>query len=83
MKYVMTVEVEAEQFLPDEDKIPAGVVSDGPRNPKNDPRASWIVPTIDGAVYLRDKDYVITNVDGTRYVMKPESFETMYKPLEG
>lgn len=82
MKYAMTIEVEAEQFLPDEDKIPAGVQSDGPRSPKVDPRSSWIlVDSIHGTKYMKPGEYVITNPDGSRYSVDGAFFEANYKPI--
>ncbi len=83
MKYLMQVEVEAEQFLPDEDKIPAGVISDGPRTPRTDKRASWILHTPNGTSYLKPGDFIITNTNGDRYIMNAELFEKNYKPMEG
>lgn len=82
-KYVMTTEIEAEQFLPKEDKIPKGATGDGPRSPKADPRSAWIIITEEGMTYLTDGDYVITSATGSRYVMNKESFENNYKPVEG
>ena len=82
-KYIQTTEVEAEQFLPDKDIIPKGVMSDGPRSPRIDPRASWGIKTEDGFVYLLPGDYVITAAGGMQYRVSAELFEKMYKPLEG
>jgi hypothetical protein len=82
MKYTMQVEVEAEQFLPSEDKIPKGVISDGPRSPKDDARSSWILHTQDGTSYMRDGDYVVTTAEGNRYIMQREVFEKIYTPGE-
>lgn len=77
--YEYKVEVEAEQFLPEEDKIPAGVRPDGPRSPKVDPRSSWVLNTPEGVVYMRDGDYVVTTATGDRYSMGREDFEKRYK----
>lgn len=79
MKYYMRLEIEAEQFLPEEDKIPAGVISDGPRSPRTDKRSSWILKTPDGISYLRSGEYVITGPTGEQYTMNPELFEKTYK----
>jgi len=78
-KYVATLEIDAEQFLPDEDKIPKGVTSDGPRSPKVDPRSSWIVYTREGAKYLKSGDYVVKNADGSLSHMEKAVFEGLYK----
>ena len=82
MKYIMHVEVEAEQFLPEEDKIPKGVKSDGPRSPKDDRRAQWMLQNSSGGSYIKSGDYVVTT-GGERYIMQKDLFEKNYKPLEG
>lgn len=82
MKYGMTIEIEAEQFLPEEDKIPTGVTSDGPRSPKTDPRASWVLKTPEGVVYLTEGDYIVTMADNSQYRVPADKFERDYKPLE-
>ena len=83
MKYLMQVEVEADQFLPKENKIPAGVISDGPRSPKDDKRSSWILRTNHGTNYLNDGDYIVTRENGDRYIISSTSFERDYKLKEG
>jgi hypothetical protein len=83
MKYIMNVEIEAEQFLPYEDKIPAGVQSDSTSDPRKDPRSGWYLKNSGGAVYINDGDYVITMPDGDRYLMAADLFEKTYKPSEG
>lgn len=83
MKYAMYVEIEAERFLPDEDKIPKGVTSDGMRSPKTDPRSSWVLITKSGTSYIKAGDYVVTQADGSQYIMPADLFEKNYKPLEG
>lgn len=82
-KYSLTITVDAEQFLPSEDKIPRGVTSDGPRSPRTDPRAKWVLMTNEGMTYLKEGDYVITSEGGDRYVMPQASFEKTYKLVEG
>lgn len=84
MKYYMKVFIDAEQFLPDEDKIPKGVTSDGPRSPKTDPRASWILFTPEhGITYLKSGDYIVTDQTGVQYVVQSDIFEGLYKPVRG
>ena len=78
----MKVTVEAEQFLPVKNQIPQGVMSDGPRSPKTDPRAAYIVRTEDGTTYMRDGDYVVTKEDGNRYVVERTEFEKTYTPVK-
>jgi hypothetical protein len=79
MKYETRIFVEAEQFLPIKNQIPKGVMSDGPRSPKSDPRAAYIVKTEDGTTYMRDGDYVVTRENGARYVVERKEFERTYK----
>ncbi len=81
MKYIMQVEIEAEQFLPEENKIPKGVMPDGPRSPKNDTRAAWILKSPDGTSYIKSGDYVVTQGEN-HYIMRKDLFEKNYKPLE-
>ena len=78
-KYIMNVEIDADQFLPDEDKIPAGVQSDSITDPRKDPRAGWYLKNNSGAVYIKAGDYVITTPDGDRYLMAKDIFEKTYK----
>jgi hypothetical protein len=78
MKYFMQVEIEADQFVPEEDKIPKGVISDGPNSPLTDSRASWMLKSGNGASYIRSGDYVITQGD-QKYIMPKEMFERTYK----
>ncbi len=78
----MTIEVEAEQFLPNEDKIPQGVQSDGPRNPKIDPKSSWVLMDSKyGTKYMHDGEYVVTDPTGARYCVPADVFEAQYKPI--
>lgn len=81
-KYVMTIEVEAEQFLPSEDKIPVGVISDGPRTPRTDSRAQWVTITNEGMQYLKEGDYIATHSDGSKKLYKQTEFEEKFKLLE-
>lgn len=84
MKYYMKVFVDAEQFLPEEDKIPKGVTSDGPRSPKLDPRAAWVLfNPQQGMTYLKEGDYVITDETGLQYIVPSLIFEATYKPVTG
>lgn len=78
----MQVVVYAEQFLPAEDKIPKGVTSDGPRSPKTDPRAAYVLHTEEGMSYVKSGDWVVTTDTGTRFIMPEAAFEANYKPLE-
>lgn len=82
MKYVMSIEIEAEQFLPEQDKIPQGVTSDGLRSPKTDPRSSWVLLNKKyGMKYISSGDYIITEPDGSQYSVPSDIFEAQYKPI--
>lgn len=80
-KYIKTISVEAEQFLPQENKIPLGVRSDGPRSPTTDIRSSWVCSTKDGTFYLTDGDYIVYEGED-RYVVPQSMFEDEYRPEE-
>ena len=77
-KYEMKTFVDAEQYLLKKNKLPAGVISDGPRSPETDSRAAYIVKTEEGITYLHDGDYIVTRDDGTRYVVQKTEFEEVY-----
>lgn len=81
-KYIMTIEIEAEQFLPEEDKIPKGVTSDGPRSPRTDPRAAWVLRTPEETIYLKSGDYIITTASGAHYRVEQSKFERDYKLIK-
>lgn len=76
------VVIDAEQFLPDENKIPDGVISDGNGDPRKDQRYSWIINTLEGNMYVSYGDWVITGVNGEKYPCKPDIFEKTYEPVD-
>lgn len=75
----MQIEVEAEQFKPDEDKIPNGAVSDGRGDPRKDAKSAYYVRTAGGAVYLKDGDYLVY-YPGTIFpsIVSEENFHKLY-----
>lgn len=78
--YRKTALVPAEQFLPAENKIPAGVISDGP----GDPRAkgspySFVLDTIEGRHVLRNGDYICTGPKGEKWNVEQSIFESTYE----
>lgn len=75
MKYYTNTEIDAEQFDPENNKIPSKAVLDAPRN---NPRASWYVTTGQGTIYLKVHDYVVTTKSGTVYVVPKDIFEETY-----
>ena len=78
-QYRKTALVEAEQFLPDEGKIPAGVISDGPGDPRKNARFSWIVASIEGNHYAKSGDYILTGIKGEKWVVDKDIFEATYE----
>jgi hypothetical protein len=81
-RYRKTALIEAEQFLPAENKIPAGVYSDERADPRKDPRASWCLKTLEGRHILRDGDYIVTGAKGEKYNVEREIFEATYERVE-
>lgn len=79
MKYRKTALVEAEQFLPNEDKIPAGVFSSESTDPRKDPLADWMLKTMEGVHILRDGDYICTGSDGEKWNVERSIFEATYE----
>ena len=67
------MEIDAEQFDPENNKIPSKAVLDAPRN---NPRASWYVTTSQGTIYLKVHDYVVTTKSGTVYVVPKNILES-------
>lgn len=73
--------IEAEQFLPNEGIIPAGVISDGHGDPRKDARFSWIIQTLEGPLHASNGDWIITGVQGEKYPCKPDIFEATYEAV--
>lgn len=72
--------IEAEQFLPNENKIPAGVYSDGMGDPRKTLH-SWVINTLEGRMFVNDRDWIITGVKGEQYLCTPEMFAATYSPV--
>lgn len=70
--------VEAEQFLPGEDKIPSGVYSSGPADPRKSAE-QWMIKTLEGEHVLRDGDYICTGPAGEKWNVAREIFEATYE----
>ncbi|WP_269219224.1 PGDYG domain-containing protein [Brevundimonas vesicularis] len=78
MKYRKTALVEAEQFLPAEDKIPPGVFSDGLSDPRKS-TSQWVLETLEGRHTLRPGDYICTGPAGERWNVERSIFEATYE----
>lgn len=79
MKYRKNALVEAEQFLPAEGKIPAGVIADGLSDPRKSP-SQWVLDTLEGRHSLRPGDYICTGPAGERWNVEQSIFEATYEP---
>lgn len=79
MKYRKTALVEAEQFLPADGKIPAGVIADGLSDPRKSP-SQWVLDTLEGRHTLRPGDYICTGPAGERWNVEQSIFEATYEP---
>lgn len=82
-KYRKIALVEAEQFLPKEGKIPAGVLADGMGDPlNNSDKYSFILKTLEGVHYLRDGDYICNGPSGEQWNVEKTIFESTYELVE-
>lgn len=70
MKYMKTATVEAEQFLPLENKIPSGVLSSG--------LGDWVIDTLEGRMTVRNGDWICTGIDGEKWAVKDDIFKRTY-----
>jgi len=77
--YRKTALVSAEQFLPGEDKIPAGVRSSGMGDPRKGGDFDWVLDTLEGTHTLRGGDYICTGPAGERWNVACEIFEATYE----
>lgn len=79
MKYrKKPIVVEAEQFFPDKEPWPSGVVKD----PAPHVTASWWIHTPEGGHVVVPGDWIITGIQGELYPCKPDIFEATYEPVE-
>jgi hypothetical protein len=69
------VEVQAEQFLPDEGVWPTGVMWNS-RSP-----TGYDIDTLEGRMEVTPGDFIITGVKGERYPCKPDIFEMTYEEV--
>ena len=73
-KYRKIDTVQAEQFLPQENKIPDGVIPFSNVKP-----IQYVIKTLEGFHYLRDGDYICTGVDGEIWNVEKTIFERTYE----
>lgn len=81
MKYQKLSIVEAEQFLPDQDIIPKGVISSGLGDPRKRYDLDWIMHTPDGRKLVRDGDWICTGSNGERWAVRDSVFRRDYTPV--
>lgn len=88
------VEVEAEQFLIKTERlfsgtkiieinIPNGVIKKKFEDYQDkEPYYKYGVETLEGFMECKNKDYIITGVQGEKYPCKPDIFEKTYEKVE-
>jgi len=81
-KYRKTALVEAEQFLPLEGKIPAGIYSSERADPRSNPIADWMLNTLEGPHMVRNGDYICTGPAGEKWNVAKEIFEATYEAVQ-
>jgi hypothetical protein len=62
--------IKIEQFLPDEDKIPDGVISNGLGDPRKILELDWVIDTVRGRKIIYGKDWIAYNADGEKLMIK-------------
>lgn len=77
--YRKTSTVEAEQFLPVKDQIPAGVFSSGLGDPRKRHELDWVIDTLEGRMTVNDGDWICTGIDGEKWAIKESIFDRTYE----
>lgn len=67
--------VEAEQFLPLDNKIPSGVVKSS--------IGHWTIETLEGTMIVRNEDWICTGIDGEKWAVKDDIFKRTYERVGG
>ncbi len=81
-EYRKTATIRAEQFLPNENKIPAGVISDGCGDPRKSHHYNWIIRTLENNChYVSDGDWIATGIQGEQWAIKPDVFAATYEEV--
>lgn len=75
------VVIQAEQFWPDVHPWPDGVYEVEPTGDYYEDMDMYCVDTLEGTVYARPGDWIITGVKGERYPCKPDIFEATYEAV--
>lgn len=74
MRFRKIATIEAEQFLPNENKIPDGVISSS--------IGHWVIDTLEGRMTVNNGDWIATGVDGEKWAIKQDIFNRTYEPVE-
>lgn len=81
-EYRKTATIRAEQFLPNQGQIPAGVMSDGMGDPRKSSDYRWIIRTLENNVhYVSDGDWIATGIQGEHWAIKPDVFAATYEEV--
>ena len=81
--YRKTATVEAEQFLPLQNKIPKGVISSGLGDPRKRHDLDWVIDTLEGRMTVINGDWICTGIDGERWAIKDSIFKRTYELVGG
>lgn len=82
MRFRKIATIEAEQFLPNENKIPDGVISSGLGDPRKRYDLDWVIDTLEGRMTVNNGDWIATGVDNEKWAIKQDIFEQTYEPVE-
>ena len=81
--YRKTSTVEAEQFLPLDNKIPAGVLSSGLGDPRKRHDLDWVIDTLEGRMVVKNGDWICTGIAGEKWAIKDDIFKRTYERVGG
>lgn len=68
--YKLFTAIKIEQFLPLENKIPDGVISNGLGDPKERLDLDWAIDTVKGRKTISNKDWIAYNADGEKLMIE-------------
>jgi hypothetical protein len=78
------VVIEAEQFFPENEPWPAGVVAIGlSLEEGGGAKQNYQIQTLEGPFVVTPGDWIITGVKGEKYPCKPDIFEATYDEVYG
>ncbi len=68
------IKVRAVQFLKDSEESPSGVYWDSAMN-------SFMIATLEGAMLVEDKAWIVTGVKGEQYPVREDIFDLTYEEV--